>query len=120
MVGLALAHSMIGLLSRVALNFIGQDRGDCGTGGGTSVGAASKSAVLSELHNSTFMAMVRASAENTTQNLLRDTVMGYMDKEEAWTNWSLQHMPGAVRWAAESPSMPRAFSPARWRTGESV
>ncbi len=99
MVGLAIAHSMIGLLSRVALNLVGQDRGDCGTGGATSEDVASKSAVLSELHNSTFMSMVRASAQNTTQNLLRDTVMGYMDKEEAWTNWSLQYMPGAARWA---------------------
>ncbi len=99
MVGLAIAHAVPGILSGLARDFIGQDRGDCGTGGGTSVDAASKSAVLSELHNSSFWAMVRTSAENTTQNLLRDTVIGYMDKDQEWRNWSLQYMPGATRWA---------------------
>lgn len=99
MVALAIANSVLQLLSRVALDLVGQDRGDCGTGGATSVDTASKSAVLSELRNSTFTAMVKASTENTTRNLLQDTVMGYMDKEQEWRNWGLQYMPGAARWA---------------------
>lgn len=99
MVALAIAHAVPGMLSGLAREFIGQDRGDCGTGGATGVDAASKSAVVSELHNSSFWVMVRASAENTTQHLVQDTIIGYMDKDQEWRNWSLQYMPGAAKWA---------------------
>ena len=76
-----------------------QSPNDCGAGGATSMNVAGRSAVLSELRNSSYWAMVRASAQNTTQSLLHDTVLGYIDKDQEWRNWSLQYMPGAAEWA---------------------
>src|SRR2546425_6614467 len=68
-------------------------------GGATSMNVAGRSTVLSELHNSSFWAMVRESAQNTTQSLVHDTVLGYIDKDQEWRNWSLQYMPGVAKWA---------------------
>ncbi len=99
MVALAFARAVPGMLSGLARDFIGQDRGDCGTGGAAGVDAASKATVLSELYKSSFWAMVRASAENTTQHLVHDSVVGYMDKDQEWRNWSLRYVPGAAKWA---------------------
>ena len=84
---------------RNLLNPVVQSSDECGAAGATSVNVAGRSTVLSELRNSSFWAIVRASAQNTTQSLLHDTVLGYIDKDQEWRKWSLQYVPGAAEWA---------------------
>jgi len=93
-----IAIATIANVLRNLLNPVVQSSDECGAAGATSVNVAGRSTVLSELRNSSFWAIVRASAQNTTQSLLHDTVLGYIDKDQEWRNWSLQYMPGAAEW----------------------